>query len=108
MLGALPLFVSLQGVTKHNERCRNTVLRGFEVIFVLNLSAANTIISRTVDFYTKNNSRVYCSFLDASKAFDRLVHSGLFVKLMERIVPKILLDILITCQINGMMVSIVK
>ena len=63
-------------------------------------------LRETVDFYTKNNSRVYCSFLDASKAFDRLVHSGLFLKLMERNVSKILLDILITwhdglyCQVK--------
>ena len=39
---------------------------------------------------------MYCSFLDASKAFDRLVHSGLFIKLIERNIPKIFIDILIT------------
>ena len=38
---------------------------------------------------------MYCSFLDASKAFDRLVHSGLFIKLIERGAPKRFLDILI-------------
>ena len=37
---------------------------------------------------------MYCSFLDASKAFDRLIHSGLFLKLIQRNTPKILLDIL--------------
>ena len=50
----------------------------------------------TIDYFTNNGSRVFCSFLDASKAFDRLVHSGLFLKLMERNVPKIFLDIIIT------------
>ena len=50
----------------------------------------------TVNYYVNNGSRVYCSLLDASKAFDRLVHSGLFMKLMDRKVPKIFLDILIT------------
>ena len=34
--------------------------------------------------YRPNSYRAFCSFLDASEAFDRLVHSGLFVKLMER------------------------
>ena len=43
-----------------------------------------------------NRSRVFCSFLDASKAFDRLVHSGLFIKLMDRKTPKVFLDIIIT------------
>ena len=43
-----------------------------------------------------NSSRVFCSFLDASKAFDRLVHSGLFLKLIERNVPLVFLDIIIS------------
>ena len=43
-----------------------------------------------------SGSRVYCSFLDASKAFDRLIHSGLFLKLMDKKVPKIFLDVIIT------------
>ena len=49
-----------------------------------------------VDYYVNNGSRVFCSFLDASKAFDRLVHAGLFIKLMNRNVPKIFLDIIVT------------
>ena len=44
-------------------------------------------LKETVDYYVNHGSRVFCSFLDASKAFDRLVHSGLFIKLMERGVP---------------------
>ena len=53
-------------------------------------------LKQTVSYYVNNGSRVYCSFLDASKAFDRLVHSGLFLKLIERKAPKIFLDIIIT------------
>ena len=41
-------------------------------------------------------SRVFCGFLDASKAFDRLVHSGLFIKLMERKTPIVLLRIIMS------------
>lgn len=52
-------------------------------------------LKETINYYVDNGSRVYCSFLDASKAFDRLVHSGLFLKLMERDVPKMFLDIII-------------
>ena len=37
-------------------------------------------LRQTVSYYIDNGSRVFCSFLDASKAFDRLVHSGLFIK----------------------------
>ena len=53
-------------------------------------------LRETVTFYVNNGSRVFCSFLDASKAFDRLVHSGLFLKLMQRKVPVIFLNIIIS------------
>ena len=51
-------------------------------------------LKSTVNHYVSNGSRVFCTFLDASKAFDRLVHSGLFLKLMERNVPLIFLEII--------------
>ena len=35
-------------------------------------------LKRTINNYIDRGSSVFCSFLDASKAFDRLVHSGLF------------------------------
>ena len=38
---------------------------------------------------------MFCAFLDASKAFDRLVHGGLFLKLIAQGIPKILLDVII-------------
>ena len=52
-------------------------------------------LKETINYYIDHGSRVYSSFLDASKAFDRLVHSGLFLKLIERNTPKRFLDILI-------------
>ena len=53
-------------------------------------------LNKTIDYYIDHGSHVYCSFLDASKAFDRLIHSGLFLKLIQRNIPKLFLDILIT------------
>ena len=53
-------------------------------------------LKESINSYIEHGSRVYCSFLDASKAFDRLVHSGLFIKLIERGIPKRMLDILVT------------
>ena len=52
-------------------------------------------LSETVNYYIDHGNRVFCSFLDASKAFDRLIHSGLFIKLIARKIPKIFLDVLI-------------
>ena len=53
-------------------------------------------LKETIDYYTSHGSNVYCSFLDASKAFDRLVHAGLFLKLLQRGIPLLFLNIIIT------------
>ena len=47
----------------------------------------------TIDYYVNNGSRVFCGFLDASKAFDRIVHAGLFLKMIKRKVPFLFLII---------------
>ena len=51
---------------------------------------------QTVNYYVDNGSRVFCCFLDASKAFDRVVHSGLFLKLIQRNVPLIFMDLIVS------------
>jgi hypothetical protein len=53
-------------------------------------------LKETINAYTNNGSSVYVSFLDASKAFDRVVHVGLYVKLIQRGFPKIFVDIVIS------------
>ena len=53
-------------------------------------------LREVVTYYVNNDSRVFCTFLDASKAFDRLVHSGLFLKLMDRGIPVIILNLIIS------------
>ena len=69
----------------------------------LKISTSHALFSLkgTIDYYLDHGSRVYCSFLDASKAFDRLVHTGLFIKLIERDTPKKLVDILVSWY-NGL------
>ena len=52
-------------------------------------------LKETINYYTSYGSNAYCSFLDASKAFDRLVHAGLFTKLLQRQVPLVFLNIII-------------
>ena len=51
-------------------------------------------LKESINYYVENGSRVFCAFLDASKAFDRLIHSGLFLKLLERGAPKIFIDLI--------------
>ena len=35
-------------------------------------------------YFIKKGSKVYCTFVDASKAFDKVLHNGLFVKPLKR------------------------
>ena len=57
-------------------------------------------LKKTVDHFTNNNSRVFLSFLDCSKAFDRISHWGLFVKLLKRNVPLCFLMSVIYLYLN--------
>jgi len=40
-----------------------------------------------VDYYVKSGSTVNLCFIDISKAFDKMNHYGLFIKLMQKLVP---------------------
>ena len=57
-------------------------------------------LKESINYYIDNGSRVFCAFLDASKAFDRLIHSGLFLKLINKGVPKIFIDLIISWYKN--------
>ena len=52
-------------------------------------SAAHAVytLKKTVEHFLDHGSNVYVAFLDCTKAFDRISHYGLFVKLMQRGFP---------------------
>jgi hypothetical protein len=54
------------------------------------------VLKQVLEYYSKNSSPVVISFLDASKAFDRLNHWTLFRKLLSRNVPLYIVRILMT------------
>ena len=58
-------------------------------------SHALFVLNKTVDYFTNHGSNVFVSYLDCSKAFDKISHKGLFIKLIERKVPLCFLNILI-------------
>ena len=37
--------------------------------------------------FTKKGSKVYCAFLDATKAFDKVLHNDIYKKLLDRGAP---------------------
>ena len=66
--------------------------------FKRGLGCVNAIfrVRKVIDHFTSNNSTVNICTVDLSKAFDRVIHDVLFVKLMDRRVPLCLL----TCIMN--------
>ena len=63
-------------------------------------------LNSAVDYFNNHGSDAFVAFLDCSKAFDRISHYGLFIKLMERQIPLCLLLIIIfwhvgmTCRVK--------
>ena len=57
--------------------------------FKKNSSCSSALFTFTEAIKYCNNlgSKVYSAFLDASKAFDKVLHNGLFLKLIKRNVP---------------------
>lgn len=45
---------------------------------------ASHTVTESIKYFTKRGSRVYCAFLDATKAFDKVLHNGIYKKLLER------------------------
>jgi len=44
-------------------------------------------VRKVVDYYVNGGSTVNVCLLDLSKAFDKMNHSPLFIKLMDRLIP---------------------
>ena len=85
-----------------NTYCDYLSTSEYQFGFKKNSSTVHAVhcLRETVTYFVNNDSRVFCSFLDASKAFDRLVHSGLFIKLINRNVPLQFLLIIISWYSN--------
>ena len=47
----------------------------------------HSVFNETVRYFTSRGCKVYSAFLDASKAFDKVLHNGLYKKLLDRIAP---------------------
>ena len=64
------------------------------VIKKLGCSHSLFAFNETVRYFMNNNSHVLALFLDVSKAFDKVLHNGLFKKFLDRNVPACLVLLL--------------
>jgi hypothetical protein len=53
------------------------------------------VLKETMSCYINNNSSIYCTFLDASRASDRILYCKLFQLLKDRDFPPCIVRILI-------------
>ena len=65
--------------------------------FKRNSSCSHAIFTfnESVRYFMKNGSRVHCVSLDAAKAFDKVLHFGLFYKMLSKGVSAVFVKILI-------------
>ena len=59
------------------------------------------VLKETLLYYVSHNSAVYCTFLGAKKAFDRIQYCKLFRLLMERGLPSCITRVIIGLYLNN-------
>jgi hypothetical protein len=59
------------------------------------------ILKETMAYYSSNNSSVFCTFLDSTKAFDRVNYCKLFKLLIKRQLPAHVIRLLINMYSNN-------
>ena len=58
------------------------------------------LLKTNIQHFYENASDVFVTFIDCSKAFDRMSHNGLFLKLMQRGVPLCFLRVIMYWYLN--------
>ena len=61
----------------------------------LSCSHAVFVMRSCIDYFVKHGSNVFATVLDCSKGFDKIDHSGIFMKLIDRKIPLCFLNIVI-------------
>jgi len=86
------LFEAILLVVYENSLYSDPLQFGFKK----NTSCSHALFGFTeaVNYYRKRGNKVFCAFLDASKAFDKVLLNGLLAKLIKRNVPLPLVRVL--------------
>ena len=81
-------------LTKFQDKlCTSDLQFGFKAHNSTNM--CTMVLKETVNYYIRNKTSVFCTFLDASKAFDRVHYCKLFRLLIKRELPACIIRILI-------------
>ena len=92
-----PIFVKILDhvilMRYHSKLMSSDLQFGFKAKCSTNL--CSVILKETMSYYVNNNSMVFCTFLDATKAFDRIRYCKLFRLLSDRGIPPCIIRILL-------------
>jgi hypothetical protein len=87
-------------LTLYNDRLMSSELQfGFKAKRSTN--TCSMILKETIAYYNSHQSSVYCSFLDATKAFDKVHYCKLFKLLIKRQLPAHVIRLLINMYTNN-------
>ena len=64
------------------------------------IDMCTVILKKCLSYFTNNEGSVYCTFLDATKAFDRVEYCKLIGKLMSRGLPLIIIRMLLNMYVG--------
>ena len=89
------------------RRCNDNLISselqlGFKPQSLTNM--CSMVLKETIDYCNSLNSSVFCFFLDATKAFDRLHHCKQFRVLMKRKLPEHTIRLLINIYTKNFVV----
>ena len=81
-------------LSRYGDRLFSSELQfGFKAKSSTNL--CSMVLKESIAYYVKHQSSVFCTFLDATKAFDRLRYCKLFKLLVNRQMPAFIIRVLI-------------
>ena len=87
-------IIDLIVINRYGE-CLNTSVNQFGFKPKGSTSMCTMLVKETISYYRANSNDVYCVFLDASKAFDRVRYDKLFNCLFDRNIPVIFIRLLL-------------
>jgi len=100
ILGTGYLKVLIQVLLCKLQRISVATTDDLQYGFKKHSSCSHALITfkESVKYFVQKGSKVQCVSLDASKAFDKVLHHGLFVKLINKGVPAVFIRLL--CRPN--------